>query len=127
MLDRLAHRVDPTAVVRLEETRAHAERLGDVAVGAGPRHEVAQRGLDGGDIRGRAVERDVALCEHLGIARGVDRGDMRAPPLELLGNASGPGEQVEGPARAGNGRDRTQHRYQPSFRTDVLDHDEERA
>ena len=80
-----------------------------------------------GDVGGRAVERDVALCEHLGVTRGVDRGHVRAPPLQLLGDAGRAGEQVESPARAGHGRDRAQDRNQPAFRTDVLDHDEERA
>ena len=74
------------------------------------------------DVRSRAVERDVALREDLGVARGVDRGDVRAPALQLLRDARRAGEQVERAARARDRRDRAQDRHQPSFRTDVLDH-----
>ena len=89
---------------------------------SGARREIREGGFDRGDVGGLSVERHVRLREHLGVTRGVDRGDVRTAALQLLRDARGAGEQVEGAARARDRRDRAQYRHQPSFRTDVLDH-----
>ena len=120
-LDRVADRVDAPAVVRLEEPRSNAEGLRGVAVDVGPGGKVRECLGDLVAVGGVSVERHVALGEHLGVPRRVDRGDVRTPALELLGDARRAGEQVERPARSCVGANGAQHGYQPSFRSQVLD------
>ncbi len=70
---------------------------------------------------------DVGAREHLRVARGVDRGDVRAGALERLRDAGGAGEEVEGGAGLGRLAQSRQHRHQPALRSEVLDHDPSRA
>src|SRR5262249_16865158 len=118
VLDGVAHRVNAATVVRLEEAGLHAERLGEVAVDSRPAREIGERRFDLGLVDFVRIELDVALREHFGVPRSVDRGDVRALPLELLCNPRRPGEEIERGFRAR--AQLTEYGHQPALGTDVL-------
>ena len=100
-LDRVADGVDPRTVERLEEPRLLAERLGEVARVPRARVQVVDDRRELDEVDARRVGGDVRTREHLGVARGVDRGDVRAGALERLRDACGAGEEVERGAGVG--------------------------
>ena len=57
----------------------------------------------------------------VGVPGAVDRGDVTAPPLQLLRHPGGAGEEVEGGAAAGGGEQRTDHVDQAALGAQVLD------
>ncbi len=74
-------------------------------------------GVGGGRIR-----LDVGPGEGVRVAGAVDGGDVHALSLEGLGDAGGPGEEVERAAGAGDLADAGQDRDEAALRSDVLDH-----
>ena len=120
--DRLADGVDAFAVVRLEEARLHAERLGEVAGTAGQRVELVDRDAERVLVDRRRVGLDPRPGEDMRVPRRVDGGDVSARRLERLRDPGGAGEQVERRARTRSSEQLGQHRHEPPLRPDVLDH-----
>src|SRR5258707_1168179 len=82
LLEGVVHGVDAAAVVLLEEAGSETERLGDVAIGSGPSHEIRERRRQRRRVGAPRVEVDVAAGELVGVARAVDRSRVGAAPLE---------------------------------------------
>jgi hypothetical protein len=120
-VDRLAHRVDPRPVLRLEVPRPAAEGLGEVALA--PRERLERGGEPGepGAVE-RPVRDDVGLGHHLGIGGEVVRMNPEPQGAQCLPDPGRAGEEV---ARRAHGQPRGEaldQRHESSLRPDVLDH-----
>ncbi len=119
-LDRLADRIDPGAVFRLEVPRPPAEGFGEVALAPWERFEL---GGDPGEPAAveRPVRDDVGLRHDLGVGGEVVRMNLEAQASQCLPDPGRPRKEVaRGLHRQlrGNALDQW---YERSLRPDVLD------
>ena len=120
-VDRVADRVDPGAVLRLQVARLPAEGLGEVPLAALERRELR-------DDRGEAmaVERpvgdDVGLPDCLRIGREVVRVHGEPEAAQRLPDPRRPGEEVAGRPDGQLRGYPADQRHERAFRPEVLDH-----
>ncbi len=121
VVDRLAHRVDPRPVFRLEVARPAAECLREVALAAGERLELGGDPGEAGDVE-RPVRDDVGLGHHLGIGREVIRMNLEPEIPQGLPDPGRARKEVAGRAHRQPRSEASDQRHERSLRPDVLDH-----
>jgi len=121
VLDGITDGVDAGAVLGTEVPGVVAERAGHVAGRAVERVERREVGVERVEVERARVGGDRALGEDRRVPGAVDGGDHTAAPLQLLGDAGGAGEEVEGgPAPRGR-EERTDDVDEAPLGTQVLD------
>ncbi len=112
----------PCGIERLEEARFFAEGVVHVSRRTGEPVEMGDGCGERRHVDCGSVGLYVALGKDVGVARRVDGGDLHALRLEGLGDAGRAGEEIERRARTGGRTDLGEHRNEPAFRSQILDH-----
>ena len=120
-IDRSPDRVDPAAVVRLEVASLPAERLGEVAVVAFERFEVAQDPTEPSTVE-PLVGHDVGLAERFRVGREIVRVHLDAKASKPLTDPGRAGEEIACRSDRQPLDDAPDQRHERPFRPDVLDH-----
>ncbi len=120
-VDRIADRIDPPAVVRLQVPRLVAEGLGHVAVPSRERRQLADDRGQPGALEG-AVCGDVGLPEGLRVGGEVVRVDGEPERAHGLADPGRPCEEITGRAHRKLLDDDADQRDESPFGADVLDH-----
>ena len=119
-LDRLADRLDPGSVLRLEVARPAAERLCEPTVATLEGGELLENRLETRAIDLRAGL-DVGASESLGVGREVVRVHHEAEAPERLPHPRRAGEEIACRTGGQPGGDARDQRHERPLRPDVLD------